>query len=213
MIFYFFNSSHNNKKWFLPYINLMYDWKFIVGLGPTLEPYIRILNLNNIYNLCVAPTNLTCHETFFSKYLWMDGYPSFFLFKKLLFKFYANGFPFFFLFKNSSFQILYKLVPMFSFLKISLKLQVDPIHEQIKFVQSLIKSTQVWISIKNSHIRTNPLRTNPIDPNQLSWNFGLKSIMPWKLHGNTWVIMCDGVVLNCIYVFCSFCLWWIACKV
>jgi hypothetical protein len=47
------------------------------------------------------------------------------------------------LFKNSSSQILYKFVSMFYFLKIFVKLQVvDPTHEQIKFVQSSIKSIQ-----------------------------------------------------------------------
>jgi len=49
-----------------------------------------------------------------------------------------------YLLKNFSFQILDKLVPMFSFFKIFMKLQVaNPTHEQIKFVQSSIKSTQV----------------------------------------------------------------------
>jgi hypothetical protein len=39
---------------------------------------------------------------------------------------------------------------MFSFLKISMKLQVaNPSHEQIKSVQSSIKSAQVWSSINN----------------------------------------------------------------
>jgi len=33
----------------------------------------------------------------------------------------------------------------------------------------------------------------------------LKSTMHWKLHGSTWVILCDGVVLDYIFVFCSFC--------
>jgi len=52
------------------------------------------------------------------------------------------------LFKKYSSQVLYKLVPMFFFLKISMKLQaVDPTHEQIKSIQSSIKSTQVWSSI------------------------------------------------------------------
>jgi hypothetical protein len=61
---------------------------------------------NRTYNLCLAPNDVTCHET--------------------------------------SFQNLCKLVPMSSFLKIFVKPQVaNPIHEQIKFVQSSIKSTQV----------------------------------------------------------------------
>jgi len=84
------------------------------------------------------------------------------------FKFFANGYPFLlcsknffsnsmqmgshisFLFKNFFFEVLCKLVPISSFLKISMKLQVaNPTHEQIKFVQSSIKWTQVWSSIKN----------------------------------------------------------------
>jgi hypothetical protein len=45
---------------------------------------------------------------------------------------------------ETSFQNLYKLVPMFFFLKLFVRLQVvNPTHEQIKFVQSSIKSTQV----------------------------------------------------------------------
>jgi hypothetical protein len=48
------------------------------------------------------------------------------------------------LLKNFSSQVLHKLVPMSFFLKISMKLLVeDPIHEQIKSIQSSIKSTQV----------------------------------------------------------------------
>jgi len=78
-------------------------------------------------------------------------------------------------FKNFFFQVLCKLVPMFSFLKIYVKLQlVDPIHEQIKYVQSSIKSTQVWNSIKNFSIWTNPLLVNPIDSNQLSLKLRLE---------------------------------------
>jgi hypothetical protein len=70
------------------------------------------------------------------------------------------------LLKNFFFQILYKLVPMFSFFKTSTKLQVvDPTHEQIKFAQSLIKSTQVWSFIEFFFLQTNPLPTNPIDSN------------------------------------------------
>jgi hypothetical protein len=46
---------------------------------------------------------------------------------------------------------------------------VNPIHEQIKYVQSSIKSTHVSSSIKNFSFQTNPLPTNPIDSNQLSF--------------------------------------------
>jgi hypothetical protein len=60
--------------------------------------------------------------------------------------FYQN-FPqmdtYFFFVQVTSFQVLCKLIPMSYFLKIFTKLQVvDPIHEQIKFVQSSMKSTQ-----------------------------------------------------------------------
>jgi hypothetical protein len=96
------------------------------------------------------------------------------------------------LFNNSSSQVLYKLVPMFSFLKICVKLQVvDPTHEQFKFVQNSIKSTRVWNSIKNSFLQTNPLPANPIDSNQLTlklWieiNHALKT--SWKyLNNRVW---------------------------
>jgi hypothetical protein len=54
------------------------------------------------------------------------------------------------------------------------------------------------------------LPTSLTHSNQLVWSVGLKSTMFWKFHGSTWVIMHDGVVLDCIYVFCSSCLWWIA---
>jgi hypothetical protein len=64
---------------------------------------------------------------------------------------------------------------MFSFFKIFVKLQVaDPTHEQIKFIQSSIKSTQVWSSIKNSSLQTNPLPIKPIDSNQLSLQLWFK---------------------------------------
>ncbi len=53
------------------------------------------------------------------------------------------------------------------FFKIFTKLQVvDPTHEQMKFVQSSIKSTQVLSSIKNFSFQKNPLLANPIDSNQ-----------------------------------------------
>jgi len=55
------------------------------------------------------------------------------------------------LFKKKNSEVLCKFVPISFFFKISMKLQVaNPTHEQIKFVQSSIKSTQVWSSIKNS---------------------------------------------------------------
>jgi hypothetical protein len=78
---------------------------------------------------------------------------------------------------------------MFSFLKSYVKLQVaDPIHEQIKFVQSSIKSTQVRNSIENYSLWTNPLPANPTDSNQLSlklWfeiNYALE--VSWKYMSN-----------------------------
>jgi hypothetical protein len=96
-------------------------------------------------------------------YKWI---PICFLLKRLL-KLYAMGSHISFLLKNFFSQIICKLVPMSSFPKISMKLQVvDPTHEQIKYVQSSIKSTQVWSSIKNFSFQTNPLPTNLIDSNQ-----------------------------------------------
>jgi hypothetical protein len=96
------------------------------------------------------------------------------------------------LLKNFYSQVLYKLVPMSSFLRISMKLQVaDPTHEQIKSIQSSINSTQVWSSIKYSSFQTNPLPTNLIDSNQLSlelWleiNYALEA--SWKyLNNHVW---------------------------
>ncbi len=120
-------------------------------------------------------------------------HPLIWLVMNFFLKFSTNGYPFFLcsrdffsifmqmgshissLFKNSSSQVLYKLVPMSSFLKISMKLQViDSTHEQIKYVQSSLKSTQVWSSIKNFSFQTNPLLTNPIDSNQLSLKLWLE---------------------------------------
>jgi len=99
-----------------------------------------------------------------------NGYPFLLCLKDFFSSFMQMGFHISFLLKKSLFQILYKLVLMSSFPKISMKLHwvVDPIHEQIKSVQSSIKSTQVWSSIKNSFFQTNPLLANPIDSNQLS---------------------------------------------
>jgi hypothetical protein len=114
-------------------------------------------------------------------------HPLIWLVMKLFFKFSTNGYPSLLcskglfscsmqissyissLLNDSSSQILFKLVPMSSFIKISMKLQVeDPTHEQIKYLQSSIKSTQIWSSINNSSLRINPLPTNPIDSNQLN---------------------------------------------
>jgi hypothetical protein len=116
---------------------------------------------------------LLCSRDFFSSSIQMGSHISFLL-------------------KNSSFQVFHKLVPMFFFPKISMKLQVvDPTHKQIKFVQSSIKSTQVWSSSKNFSFQKNPLLTNPIDSNQLSlklWfeiNYALKA--SWKyLNNHVW---------------------------
>ncbi len=151
---------------------------------------------------------------FFFKFF-TNGYPSFFCSKNFLSSFMQMGFHISFLFKNFYSQVLCKLVPMFSFLKISMKIQVvDPTHEQIKYVQSSIKSTQVWSSIKNSYFWTNPLPTNLINSNKLSLELWLEINCPleasWKyLNNHVWC----GVVLICIFAFCSFYLWWIPCKV
>jgi hypothetical protein len=80
------------------------------------------------------------------------------------------------LLKNSSSQVLYKLVPMSFSFKISVKVHwvIDPTYEQIKSIQSFIKSTQVWSSINNFSLQINPLPTNPIDSNQLNLKFWLE---------------------------------------
>jgi hypothetical protein len=67
----------------------------------------------------------------------VNGYPSFFCSRDFFSSSMQMGSHIFSLLKNFYFQILYKLVPMSSFFKISMKLQVvDPTHEQIKFAQS-----------------------------------------------------------------------------
>jgi hypothetical protein len=121
---------------------------------------------------------------FFSKWIPISS-----LLKILLFKFYENGFMCIFfaheLFFLSSLQIGTRVF----FLKLFVKQQVaDPIHEQIRSIQSSIKSTQVWSSINNFFFRTNPLPTNPIDSNQLSlklW-FEINHVLEvsWKYFNN-----------------------------
>jgi hypothetical protein len=72
--------------------------------------------------------------------------------------------------------LLYKLVPMSYFFKIYMKLQViDPTHEQFKYVQSSIKSTQVWSSIKicffpNKSITNQPNWFKSTKFEALAWN-------------------------------------------
>ncbi len=155
---------------------------------------------------------------------WFDWSWGFFL------KFFANGYPFFlcskdffsssmqmgshisYLFKNSSSQILCKLVPMSFVFKIFVKLQVaDLTNQQIKSIQSSIKSTQVWNSVKNFSLQTNPLPTNPIDSNQLNlklW-FEINRALDasWKyLNNHVWwccvklyfCVLCILLMVDCL---------------
>jgi len=108
---------------------------------------------------CVLHTLIWLVMRLFFKFF-ANGYPSLLCSKDLFSNFMQMGSHISSLFKIFFFQVLCKSVPMSSFLKIYVKLQVaNPTHEQIKFVQSSIKSTQVWSSIKNSFFRTNPLPT------------------------------------------------------
>ncbi len=107
-------------------------------------------------------------QNFFLK-LFVNGYSSFFWSRDCFSSSMQIGSHIFSLLKKFLSRILYKLVHMFSFFKISKKLQVvDPTHEQIKFAQSSIKSTQVWSSIEIFFLRTNLLPTNPTNSNQLN---------------------------------------------
>jgi len=168
-----------------------------------------LILLDRIYSLCATPIDMTCHETSFSNSLQMDTH-LFFAQKFFFSRSMQMSSHIFSLLKNSSFQTIYKLVPMSSFLKIFVKLQVAyPTHEQIKYVQSSMKSTQVWSSIKNFSLQTNPLPTNPIDSNQLSLKFFLEINRAleasWKfLSIHVWWCYVS------IFVSCSFYLWWIA---
>jgi hypothetical protein len=130
----------------------------------------QLILLNRIYNLCVAPIDLTCHETFFSNSLQMDTH--------------------LFIVQDTSFQILYKWVPIYilcSRIFFSNSIQIDThfyfflrslwnykLQIQLKYVQSSIKPTQVWNSIKNFFLWTNPLSTNPTNSNQLSLKLWLE---------------------------------------
>jgi hypothetical protein len=132
-------------------------------------------------------------------------------------KFSTNGYPFllcskdFFsssmqmgshissLLNNFSFQVLWKLVPMSYFLKIFVKLQVaDPTHKQIKFVQSSIKSTQVWSSINKMFLQTNPLPANPIDSNQLNLKLWFKINHALE---TSWKYLCNHVWWCCVKIY------------
>jgi len=116
-------------------------------------------------------------------------HPLIWLIMRLRFQIFYKWIPISSLLKNFSSQILYKLVPMFFFSKISMKLQItNPNHEHIKPIQSSIKSTQVWSSINKFSFWTNPLLANPIDLNQLNlklWleiNHALEAL--WKYLSN-----------------------------
>jgi hypothetical protein len=150
---------------------------------------------------------------FFLK-LFVNGYPSCYCSRGFFSSFMQMGSHIIFLLKNSSSQILYKLVPMSFFFKIFVKLQVvDPTHEQIKFVWSLIKSTQVWSSIEKKNLWINPFPTNPTNSNQLSLKLWLEINcaleFSWKyLNNHVW--WCCVKLYLCVLLVC---LWWIACKV
>jgi len=95
-------------------------------------------------------------------------------------KLFTRGYPFLFAQETSS-QVFCKWVPIFFFgsrifllkfsinwypclffLNIFVKLQVaNPTHEQFKYVQSSIKSTQVWTSINNFFFLNKSITNQP----------------------------------------------------
>jgi len=103
------------------------------------------------------------------------GIPIFSLLKRLLFKFYANGFPYIFfvqkLFISSFLQIGTHV--LFS-QNICETTSCKSNSWKNQFVQSSIKSTQVWNSKKNFSFQKNPLLANPIDSNQLNLKLWLE---------------------------------------
>jgi len=102
--------------------------------------------------------------------------PIFSLLKRLFLKFYANGFAYISFVQELllKFSTNWYTCLLFS-RSVKLFSQVaNPTHEQIKYVQSSIKSTQLWSSIKNFFLKTNPLPTNPIDSKQLSLKLWLE---------------------------------------
>jgi len=145
-------------------------------------------------------------------YKWI---PIYFFLKRLFLNFYANGFPYIFfvqkLFFSSSLQIVTHIFFSWNLYETTscrsnswtnqICLKLHKINPSLKLHQEL------FFPNKSIAYLTQLIQIN------LVWNSGLKSTMPWKLHGSIWVIMCDGVVLNCIFISCSFCLWWIACMV
>jgi hypothetical protein len=135
----------------------------------------------------------------------------FFLFKRLLLKFYANEFLYICfaqepLFLNSLqngthvffSQNLYETTSYRS----------NPLTNQIcsklHKINTSLKLHQKKISL-NKFITSQPNWFKSTKFEALVWN--------QPCFGSIWVIMCDGVVLDCIFIFYSFCLWWIACRI
>ncbi len=129
-----------------------------------------------------------------------NGYPFLLCLKDFFSSFMQMGSHISSLLKKSLFQILYKLVLMSYFPKISMKLHwvVNPIHEQIKSIQSSIKSTQVWSSINNSSFQTNPLLANPIDSNQLSLKLWFEINHALEA---SWKYLCNHVWWCCVRLY------------
>jgi hypothetical protein len=127
------------------------------------------------------------------------------LLKIFFLKFYANGFP-------------YILFAQEFFFSSSLQ-----IGTHVGFSQDLCETTSCKSNSWTNQICSKLNKFNPslklhqelFSPNKSIVNQPnlFKSTTPWKLHGSTWIIMCDGVVLNYINVSWSFCLWWIVFKV
>jgi hypothetical protein len=88
--------------------------------------------------------------------------PIYSLFNKLYFKFSTNGFPYIFFAQELFCSNFLQIVTHVLFFQDFYEQVANPTHEQIKSIQSSIKSTQFWSSIKNSFLRTNPLPINPI---------------------------------------------------
>jgi hypothetical protein len=144
-----------------------------------------------------------------------NGYPSLLCPKYFFSTFMQIGFHISSLFNKFFSRVFYKLVPMSSFFKIYVKLHwvVDPIHEQLKSIQSSIKSTQVWSSIKKFPLQTSPLLANLIYSNQLNLKFWFEINCDLE---TSWKYLSNHVWCCCVRLyFCVLliCLWWIVCKV
>jgi len=137
---------------------------------------------------------------FFPKWI-----PISYLLKRLLLKFHVNGLPYIFFAQELFFS---------NFLQIG---------THVFFSQDLCETTSCRSNSWTNKICSKLHKINPslkvnqefffLNKSIASQPNWFKSTMPWKLHGSTWIIMCDGVVLDYIYVSCPSWLWWIACKV